>query len=230
MSKKHSSIVRRQFNSEDKTYDKEVRVVLPYYEAMHRKVIGAASFNPKKPIEILDLGIGTGETALGLLKKFPNASVTGIDLSPKMMAVAKRRLKYFSKHVKFMEADMSEFLPQQKYDAGVSVLAVHHLNGKEKQKLFLKICNALKEKGIFVIGDLIIGNNKKETKRMEQAWQNHIASRLGKKEADKWIILYRREDMPDSIKDQLKWLKQAGFKSTRCIWHKGNCAVIIGKR
>ncbi|MDI6736939.1 MAG: methyltransferase domain-containing protein [Nanoarchaeota archaeon] len=230
MGRVHSSIVKKQFNSEHKTYDKEVRIVLPYYEEMHRKVIDAVSFSRKKRIEILELGIGTGETALGLLKKVPNASITGIDLSTKMMAVAKMRLKGFEKRVKFIEADMAEFSSRQKYDACISVLAIHHLDKKEKQKLFLKLHGALNQEGICVIGDLIIGNTRKEKSHFEHEWERHLAARLGEKGAKKWMALYRKEDMPDSISSQTAWLKKAGFRNARCLWHKGNCAVLWGKK
>jgi len=212
MVKEHSKIVKEQFEAEYETYDKEVRDVLPYYEEMHRKVIECIDFDKNKELNILDLGIGTGETALGLLRKFPKSRLIGVDLSPKMFGVAKNRLKKFSKQVKLVESDMIEFEPSQKYDICVAVLSVHHLNQKEKQQLFVKIFNSLNEKGIFVIGDLIIGDSEKETNQLEKQWEEHLIKKLGKKEAENWMELYRKEDIPDSINNQLQGLKKAGFK------------------
>lgn len=230
MVKEHSKIVKEQFEAEYETYDKEVRDVLPYYEEMHRKVIECIDFDKNKELNILDLGIGTGETALGLLRKFPKSRLIGVDLSPKMFGVAKNRLKKFSKQVKLVESDMIEFEPSQKYDICVAVLSVHHLNQKEKQQLFVKIFNSLNEKGIFVIGDLIIGDSEKETNQLEKQWEEHLIKKLGKKEAENWMELYRKEDIPDSINNQLQGLKKAGFKEVKCCWKKINCAVFFGRK
>jgi tRNA (cmo5U34)-methyltransferase len=223
-------MVKEQFEAEYETYDKEVRDVLPHYEEMHQKVIECIDFDKNRELNILDLGIGTGETALGLLKKFPKSRLTGVDLSPKMFRVAKNRLKEFSKQVGFVESDMIEFEPSQKYDVCVAVLSVHHLTQKEKQQLFVKIFNSLNEKGIFVIGDLIIGDSEKETNQLEKQWEEHLIKTLGKKEAENWMKIYRKEDIPDSIKNQLQWLKEAGFKEVKCSWEKMNCAVFYGRK
>ena len=197
---------------------------------MHQKVIETIDFDKNRELNILDLGIGTGETALGLLKKFPKSRLTGIDLSPKMFRVAKNRLKEFSKQVKFIESDMIEFEPSQKYDICVAVLSIHHLNQKEKQDLFKKIFDSLNEQGIFVIGDLIIGDSEKETNQFEKQWEEHLIKKLGKKEAENWMKIYRKEDIPDSINNQLQWLKEAGFSEVKCSWKKMNCAVFFGKK
>jgi tRNA (cmo5U34)-methyltransferase len=156
--------------------------------------------------------------------------VTGIDLSPKMLEMAKNRLIKFSNRLKFIEADIIDFEPSQKYDACVAVLSVHHLNQKEKQQLFSRIFNSLNEKGIFVIGDMIIGDSEKETNQIEVEWEEHLIKKLGKKEAENWMKIYRKEDIPDSINNQLRWLKDAGFKEVKCSWNKLNCAVFFGRR
>lgn len=136
MTKKHSKIVKTQFDTEYETYDQEIRDVFPFYEKMHKKVTSAVDFQNNSELTILDLGIGTGQTTLDLLIKFPNAKITGVDVSPKMFGVAKNRLRELAKQVKFIEADMIDFKPTQKFDVCIAVLSIHHLNQREKQKLF----------------------------------------------------------------------------------------------
>lgn len=230
MVKEHSQIVKKQFETEYEEYDKNVREVLPDYEEMNKKVIEEVNLDKGGELEILDLGIGTGQTAIGLLEKFPKSRVTGIDLSPKMLEMAKNRLIKFSDRVKFIEEDIIDFKPSQKYDAGVAVLSVHHLNQKEKQQLFLKIFNSLNEKGIFVIGDMIMGDSEKETNQIEGGWEEYLIRKLGKKEAKNWMKIYKKEDIPDSINNQLQWLKKVGFSKVKCSWNKLNCAVFYGKK
>lgn len=230
MVKEHSQIVKEQFEAEYEEYDKNIRDVLPNYEEMNKKVIEEVNLNKWRELEILDLGIGTGQTAIRLLEKFPKSRVTGIDLSPKMLERAKNRLIKFLDRVKFIEGDITDFKSSQKYDACVAVLSVHHLNQKEKQQLFSKIFNSLSEKGIFVIGDMIIGDSEKETNQIEGEWEKHLIRKLGKKEAENWMKIYRKEDIPDSINNQLQWFRKAGFSEVKCGWNKLNCAVFYGKK
>lgn len=60
------------------------------------------------PQRILEVGCGTGTNLLSLVKYFPEAKITGIDLSDDMLAVAKKKL---------LELDGSVELINQKYDA-----------------------------------------------------------------------------------------------------------------
>src|SRR5204863_8550212 len=48
----------------------------------------AASWQPKK---IVDLATGTGDLALALQKKLPDAEVVGVDFLPEMLELAKRK-------------------------------------------------------------------------------------------------------------------------------------------
>lgn len=230
MAKEHSELVKAQFEKEYETYDKEVRDVLLFYEEMHREVINAIDFGSNFQIRILDLGIGTGQTALDLLRKFPKSKITGVDLSPKMFEVAKNRLGKLVNQVKFIETDINYFQSSQKFDVCVAVLSVHHLNQEEKQELFKRIFESLIRDGIFVIGDLIIGDSQAETNQLEKRWEEHLIRKLGEKDAENWMKIYRKEDMPDSINNQIRWLKNAGFKDAKCVWNKMNCAVFFGRK
>jgi demethylmenaquinone methyltransferase/2-methoxy-6-polyprenyl-1,4-benzoquinol methylase len=44
-----------------------------------------------RPCKILDLATGTGDLALALQKKLPNAEVTGVDFLPEMLELAQRK-------------------------------------------------------------------------------------------------------------------------------------------
>ncbi len=231
MKQKHSKIVKKRFDSEFESYDKKIRDILPYYEKMQSEVIKLVKFEQDARLKILDLGIGTGQTAFELLQKFPHSYVDGIDLSKKMMDIAKSRLRQFSQRVNFIESDMIDFKPKQKYDVCIAVLSVHHLNSMQKQEMFVKIFNNLKPNGIFVIGDLIIGNSKGETNRLEKMWKKYLIKTFGRDKAKKLFDdPHKEEDIPDSIDNQLKWLKESGFKWVECKWKKINCAVLFGKK
>ena len=59
------------------------------------------------PTRVLDLATGTGDLALGFARRFPRARVTGLDLTPAMLAIARRRIARAgcAARVAFMEGD-----------------------------------------------------------------------------------------------------------------------------
>lgn len=65
---------------------------------------------PEEPRSVLDLGTGTGSVAQVVAERFPDAQVTGVDVSPKMIDVARAK----GTRVRFEVAD-AERLP---YDDG----------------------------------------------------------------------------------------------------------------
>ena len=230
MTKKHSNLVKGHFDSEYKDYDKLIRKLIPNYDDMHKMVVDNLMFPRDSKLRILDLGIGTGETALHILEKFPNAKIDGIDISDKMMITAKNRLKEYKNQVKFLQGDITELNFDSGYDAVISVMCIHHLNPQEKKDLFKKIYNSLKKEGVFVIGDIIKFDTNKKTKERENEWKGFLKSNFSDKEARYWFANYEEEDLPDSTKNQLKWLKEAGFERARSLWEYMNYAVFLGRK
>ena len=58
------------------------------------------------PGTALDLGTGTGDGALAIARRFPDAEVVGVDLSPEMVEQARRKLpSELAARVRFEQAD-----------------------------------------------------------------------------------------------------------------------------
>lgn len=230
MTKEHSELVKEHFEMKYYDYDELIQKLIPKYTEMHSLVVQLVDFPNDKKLSILDLGVGTGQTALSLLKKFSNANLDGVDISPKMIGQAKIRLKNFLDRITFSEQDIKDLKITKSYDACVAVLSIHHLNENQKPKLFRKIFDNLNENGVFVIGDIIKFDSEKETKDKEEEWRNFLIKNFGKKEGQYWFENYQEEDLPSSVSNQLKWLKQAGFKEVKCIWEHMNYAVFFGRK
>jgi tRNA (cmo5U34)-methyltransferase len=134
---------------------------------------------------VLELGTGTGETALRVQAKHPETGWVGIDSSEPMLARARQRLPRADLRLQQFEDE----LPPGPFDLVVSVLAVHHLDGEGKQGLFSRVAGVLRPGGRFVLGDVVVPPPGEEG-------PIHID----------WVM-----DKPDSVDDQLAWLRAAGF-------------------
>jgi len=73
------------------SYDAITQYLIPPQETLVRQTLSDRI--PGLPQRILDLGCGTGSSTLILQQKFPQASITGMDLSPLMLVMAHRKAK-----------------------------------------------------------------------------------------------------------------------------------------
>ncbi|MDI9633615.1 MAG: class I SAM-dependent methyltransferase [Methanolinea sp.] len=96
--------IAEMWDSEADNYDNHVshgiqtREEKRMWEQVFREVLP-----PAYPLHILDAGCGTG--AMGLLLAGMGHIVTGIDLSPRMMAIAKRKAEEYRLPVTFLHGD-----------------------------------------------------------------------------------------------------------------------------
>ena len=168
------------FEWDPETYLAQMLDEIPGYEELQSDA--AAATKELDVSTVLELGTGTGETALRVLAQHPEARWTGIDASAAMLARARRRLP----HADLRLARLEDPLPSGPFDLVVSVLAVHHLTGDAKRDLFTRIAQVSDN---FVLGDVVVPENPHDA-RIEIDWEY---------------------DVPSSVANQLEWLQAAGF-------------------
>lgn len=93
---------------------------------------------------ILDLGAGTGLLTEWIIKKYPKAEYTLVDIADGMLDVAKERFKGLD-NISFKVEDYWNGISGGKYDAIISSMSIHHLDINEKKELFKSIFNSLEE-------------------------------------------------------------------------------------
>ncbi len=167
------------------TYLAEMAAEIPGYEELQEAVTAATT--QIRATRVLELGTGTGETALRVRAGRPDAEWVGIDASEAMLARARERLPDADLRLQRLEDE----LPAGPFDLVVSALAVHHLDGAGKRDLFSRVAGVLRPGGLFVLGDVVVP----------------AAGQEGPIEID-WVM-----DLPDSVEDQLTWLREAGFEA-----------------
>src|SRR5919197_4358863 len=82
--------VRRMFGAIARRYDLANHALSCGIDFYWRKRAADIVVN-WRPDKIVDLATGTGDLALALQKKLPNAEVTGVDFLPEMLELAQRK-------------------------------------------------------------------------------------------------------------------------------------------
>jgi hypothetical protein len=121
-------------------------------------------------------------------------------------------------------------------------LAVHHLDGSQKQVLFRDVHNMLAHEGTFIIADLVEPAHQLGWKLAARAWDEAVRERALELdgttegfsffERERWNM-YRHFDpedidKPSCLFDQLKWLEQAGFVDVDVYWMRAGHAIFGG--
>jgi ubiquinone/menaquinone biosynthesis C-methylase UbiE len=109
---------------------------------------------PEKGEKVLDLCSGTGRVASWMLQTVGGeGEVVGMDLSERMVEVAKRRYGGFKKMV-FLHKDVTKPFGYQNYFDGIfTSFAMHELPEKKRLVALEHSYLALKEKGRMVVAD-----------------------------------------------------------------------------
>ena len=101
-----------------------VLIPRPETEEMVGRIIGQyAEFKPQHPMQILDIGTGSGCIAIGLKKNIPQSEVTAIDVSGDALQVAIRNAIRNQVEISFLQADIfdrAQWDKMPKYDLIVS--------------------------------------------------------------------------------------------------------------
>jgi tRNA (cmo5U34)-methyltransferase len=182
-------------------YLREIKREIPRFDDFQHAV--AAATRGVEARSVLELGVGTGETARRVRTVQQNAHWTGIDASEPMLTRAREALP----DADLRRSRLEEPLPQGPFDLVVSALAVHHLDAAGKQDLFRRVASALRPQGVFVLGDVVIPERPEDVQI----------------EID-WIV-----DLPDRADDQIMWLEDAGF-GAQLVWAHRDLAVLRAMR
>lgn len=91
MSSKNSSI-QRQFNSHASSYDAQAHVQRTMAERLTKSLIEWKNKGYTDEPNILEIGCGTGALTEIIVREWPNASITALDIAPAMIKVAEQRV------------------------------------------------------------------------------------------------------------------------------------------
>lgn len=111
---------------------------------------------PHAPQAILDLGCSVGMSSFALQEIYPEASITGVDLSPYFLAVARYNQSTTQRQpINWLHAAAeSTGLPEASFDLVSIFLMCHELPQSATQKIFQEARRLLRPQGYLAIMDM----------------------------------------------------------------------------
>ncbi len=221
--------VARSFGAAAAGYDAARRMLVPCFDGFYGNALEViADWGPPEGARVLDLGAGTGLFAAMVLDRFPSARLRLVDVSPDMLAQARRRFAGAAdpSRVAFDVLDMGEGDLGGPWDLVVSALAIHHLEARAKRALFARVHAALASGGLFVNAEQVLGPGGAAEARYRRLWEAQ-ARAAGAADDDIGRAQERmRHDRCDTVEDQLRWLREAGFGEADCTFKAWRFAVL----
>ena len=199
-----------------------------YDEHMRTNIEGASGFYAytasllpgEAGSKVLDLGCGTGLELEEYFARNPHAKVTGIDLSEAMLKALEA--KFPDRDLTVIRASYFDVpFGENRYDAAVSVEALHHCPAEMKAALYKKLHAALKKRGVFVLTDYFA-----ESEELEKEYFRNLEAL--KKEQGLPEDGFYHYDTPLLVNHELGLLLQAGFREVRIMkkWSESTCTVL----
>lgn len=222
------SEIKRKFDEISKKYNEQRRKFIPCFEDFYGVTVSIASVATDVP-NILDIGAGTGLLSEYLIKKYPKASFTLIDLSDQMMDMAKERFMG-CQNIKYIIDDYTKHDFKEKYDMVVSALSIHHLADQEKTDFYRKSYILLKPGGIIINADQVHGETLYVEELNKEKWFHSIESSGLTNEEIQSGYERIKLDKEASLDQQLSWLKKAGFTDVSCVYKYYHFAVMFGRK
>ncbi len=221
--------IKQHFEEEAKEFDEIIVKLIPYYYQMVNALVSAIPFHKEEPIKAIDLGAGTGTVTKSIKVAFPNAEITCLDISEKMIGMAESKLGEYDK-IHYAVGDFYNYEFEEQYDVIVSSLALHHLVTDEDKKLFYsKIYDSLKGGGVFCNADVVMGSNEYLQSVYMEKWIGFMRRNVSVDEIEnKWIPKYYEEDSPSKMMKHIEWLEEIGFKGVDVVWKYYNFTVYGG--
>jgi SAM-dependent methyltransferase len=183
---------------------------------------------------LLDLGCGTGVVAEMVLERATGSSVVGLDSSPAMLEIARRRLARFGGRARLLEADLADVsdvsglgLPGP-FDAAVAVQSLHHLAAPALQPLLGWTRTVLKPGGWLLIADRV-GVPAPELYPAFHRYKARTGHSRNPSTWDEYLSdLHRGHDLPQPLDGYLALLGAAGFHAG-CVECRADRAFIVAR-
>ncbi|MFD7092631.1 class I SAM-dependent methyltransferase [Streptomyces sp. NPDC059896] len=235
------------------SWDRQQEWYMPDREERFRVMLDMVEAAVGPEPRVLDLACGTGSITDRLLRRFPGATSTGVDLDPALLAIARG---YFAgdERVSFVTADLKDpgwtaLLPGAPYDAVLTATALHWLRAEPLAVLYGQLAGLVRDGGVLMNADQMTDGSTPRINAIERAhrhagmdrakaagaldWADwwELAGRdpvLAEPTAERFRIYgeHAEGDTP-SVDWHARKLRDAGFDEVRAVWSSPSDSLLL---
>lgn len=120
--------------------------------AFKRRLVAAARIAARH--DVLDLGCGTGTLALLVKRTCPGARVVGLDIDPRILAIARRKIERAHLDIELRQGSATAPpFPPASFDRVLTTLMLHHLTTAQKREALASARQLLRPGGELHVAD-----------------------------------------------------------------------------
>lgn len=218
-----------------------IRLAVPYYDQMQEKVgeilasyaeIGLGN----EPLQVIEVGCGTGITTEHILRANERYHVMAIDSEALVIAQAIDKLQSHDR-VSFVCRDAWDLIREQSkasFDVFVSACTLHNLSNRHRKNIIRRASKVLKPGGLFVNLDKLARTDRArhlDDVAAEITSFFEIAKAGYPQLAAEWVR-HDLEDMDREITDeaQLVWLRAWFSGGAEIVYRQGTHAILTAIR
>jgi SAM-dependent methyltransferase len=236
------------------SWDRQQEWFMPDREDRFRIMLDMVeAFTGPEP-RVLDLACGTGSITDRLLRRFPGATSTGVDLDPALLAIARGTFAG-DERVSFVAADLKDpgwtrALPYERYDAVLTATALHWLHTEPLAELYGTLAGLTRDGGVFLNADRMAHGGTPRIDAAESAYRHARMDRdkaagvldwgewweaaaadpaLAEATAERFRIYGSHADGEMPSPDwHARTLRAAGFGEARTVWASPSDTIVLG--
>ncbi|MFJ1596805.1 class I SAM-dependent methyltransferase [Streptomyces sp. NPDC088261] len=247
------SLVDTDWTDWQRSWDRQQEWYMPDREERFRVMLDMVEAVVGPEPRVLDLACGTGSITDRLLRRFPGATSTGVDLDPALLTIARGSFAGDDR-VTFVTADLKDpdwpgLLPEGPYDAVLTATALHWLHSEPLAVLYGQLAGVVREGGVFMNADHMPADDTPRINAAERA-HRHAAMERAKAEgaldwADWWDLAAKDPVLAEPTAERFRiygehadgdtptaaWhartLREAGFAEARTVWSSPSDSLVL---
>jgi tRNA (cmo5U34)-methyltransferase len=217
------------------------RNLIPLFDVQEGLVRRLLTRGDRRIARFCDLGAGDGGFAEVVMDEFPRATGVLVDFSEPMLAAAEQRL-VGKQGWQLVRGDLSTpqwrdgLAPDDRFDAVVSRLAIHHLTDARKRDLYAETLELLTPGGVFINWEHVETGGLAEglfdeffRERLLEAEREHAHPRT-----DEEVMRSYDDAADDDVlcepETQCEWLRAIGFERVDTYFKLPGLAIFGGTK
>ncbi|ANW18205.1 class I SAM-dependent methyltransferase [Streptomyces clavuligerus] len=238
------------------SWDRQQEWYMPDREERFRVMLDMVEATVGPAPRVLDLACGTGSITDRLLRRFPDAVSTGVDLDPALLTIAEGTFAGDDR-VTLVTADLTDpgwmkALPYAEYDAVLTATALHWMFAGPLTTLYGQLAGVVRDGGVFMNADHMIDRSTPRINAAERAHRHagrDRAKESGALDWAEWWALAAKDpalaaptarrfeiygEHADGETPSAQWhaetLRLVGFAEARPVWSSPCDALVLALR